>query len=64
MAAEFCPKCLSPQNMTVSITTREETDSEGKNRKIETRAYHCEACHSFVRNEDAELPEDDSETAA
>lgn len=52
MAAEFCPKCLSPQNMTVSITTREETDSEGKITKIETHTYHCEACHSFVRNED------------
>ncbi|HXF41509.1 MAG TPA: hypothetical protein VN687_17465 [Blastocatellia bacterium] len=62
MPAEFCPKCLSPQNMTVSIATREETDSEGKNRKIETRAYHCEACHSFVRNEEIEIA-DDSLTA-
>lgn len=63
MAAEFCPKCLSPQNMTVSITTREETDSEGKITKIETHTYHCEACHSFVRNEDIEVA-DDSHTAA
>ena len=63
MAAEFCPKCLSPQNMTVSITTREETDSEGMSRKIDTRAYHCEACHSFVRSEEIEVA-DDSQTAA
>jgi hypothetical protein len=50
--------------MTVSITSRERTDSEGKITKIETRTYHSEACHSFVRNEDAEEAKDDSETAA
>jgi predicted nucleic-acid-binding Zn-ribbon protein len=63
MAAEFCPKCLSPQNMNVSITTREGTDSEGKITKIETQTYHCEACHSFVRSEEIEVA-DDSQTAA
>lgn len=63
MAAEFCPKCLSAQNMIVSITAREETDSKGKSRKFETRVYHCEACHSFVRNEDIEATEADSGNA-
>lgn len=63
MSPEFCPKCLLPQNMTVSITTRERTDSEGKIAKIETRTYHCEACHSFVRSEEIEVA-DDSQTAA
>jgi len=63
MPAEFCPKCLSPQNVTVSMITREETDSDGKNRKLETRTYHCEACHSFVRNEEIEVA-DDTQTAA
>lgn len=63
MSPEFCPKCLLPQNMIVSITTREGTDSEGKITKIETRTYHCEACHSFVRSEEIEVA-NDSQTAA
>jgi hypothetical protein len=49
--------------MIVSTTTREGTDSEGKIAKIETRTYHCEACHSFVRSEEIEVA-DDSQTAA
>jgi hypothetical protein len=59
MAIEFCPKCLSPQNMRLSTSVREQTDSEGAIKKILTKNYQCEVCHSFVRGEEAEVSDDD-----
>ena len=59
MAIEFCPKCLSPQNMRLSTSVREQTDSEGAIKKILTKNYQCEVCHSFVRGEDVEVSDDD-----
>src|SRR4030095_13329589 len=56
---EFCPKCLSPQNMRLSTSVREQTDAEGAIKKILTKNYQCEVCHSFVRGEDIEVSGDD-----
>ena len=66
MAIEFCPKCLSPQNMRLSTSVREQADSEGTIKKIMTKNYQCEVCHTFVRGEDFEVSDDDAngETAA
>jgi uncharacterized protein with PIN domain len=55
MAAELCPKCLTIQNMRVETSTRQTLDSQGKKKKIKTTSYHCEACNSFVRNEEQEI---------
>jgi len=59
MAIEFCPKCLSPQNMRLSTSVRERAHSEGATKKILTKNYQCEVCHSFVRGEDVEVSDDD-----
>ena len=59
MSVEFCPKCLSPQNMNLSTSVREQADSEGAIKKIMTKNYQCEVCHSFVRGEDFELSDGD-----
>ena len=55
---EFCPRCQALRGMTVSTSRREEIDSEGKVKKILTKSYHCETCHSFVRSEDTEVGEE------
>ena len=60
MAIEFCPKCLSPQNMRLSTSVREQPDSEGTIKKIMTNNYQCEVCHTFVRGEDVEVSDDDT----
>jgi hypothetical protein len=60
MAIEFCPKCLSPQNMRLSTSVREQPDSEGAIKKLMTTNYECEVCHSFVRGEDVEVSDDDT----
>lgn len=57
---EFCPKCLSPQNMRLSTAVREQADSEGAIKRIMTKNYQCDACHSFVRGEDFEVSDDDA----
>lgn len=62
MSIEFCPKCLLPQNMRLSTSVRDQTDSEGGIKKILTSNYQCEVCHSFVRAEDSELTDDAGET--
>ena len=59
MTIEFCPKCLSPQNMSLSLSVRDQVDSEGATKKILTKNYQCEVCHSFVRGEDVEVSDDD-----
>lgn len=60
---EFCPKCLSPQNMRLSTSLREQTDAEGTIKKILTKNYQCEVCHSFVRGEDVEVNDDGTDGA-
>ena len=60
MAIEFCPKCLSPKNMRLSLSVRDQPDSEGAIKKILTKNYQCEVCHSFVRGEDVEVSDDDA----
>ena len=60
MAIEFCPKCLSTQNMRLSLSVRDQAHSEGAIKKILTKNYQCEVCHSFVRGEDVEVSDDDA----
>lgn len=60
MSIEFCPKCQLPQNMRLSTAVREQAQSEGEIKKILTRNYQCEVCHSFVRGEDFEVTDEDS----
>jgi hypothetical protein len=55
---ELCPKCQTLRMMTVSISRREEVDSEGNKQEIVTKSFHCESCHSFVRSEDVEVEEE------
>jgi hypothetical protein len=54
---EFCPRCQPLQNMEITISQREEIDSEGNSRKIVTKSYHCENCRSTLRSEDIEAVE-------
>jgi uncharacterized Zn finger protein len=44
-ASEFCPKCGCLQNARVEMVKNEEKD-------IFIRSYHCEACDTFIRNEE------------
>jgi hypothetical protein len=44
-ASEFCPKCGCLRNAKVSLVKNKEKD-------IFIRSYHCEACDTFVRNEE------------
>lgn len=60
MPSEFCPKCLSLRNMRLSPSVRVQSDSEGEIKKIMTKNYQCEVCHSFVRSEEFAVTEDDS----
>ncbi|MEK6288794.1 MAG: hypothetical protein AABO57_24010 [Acidobacteriota bacterium] len=60
MSIEFCPKCKSPQNLLLSTAVREQADSEGAVKKIMTKNYQCEVCHSFVRSEELEVTDEDS----
>ena len=55
---ELCPKCQTLRTMTVTISRREEVDSEGNKQEIVTRSFHCETCRSFVRSEDIEVEEE------
>ena len=55
--AEFCPRCRSLQHMEVSVSEREEVDSEGNLTEIVTKTYRCEKCGTTVRSEDIEAVE-------
>jgi hypothetical protein len=46
--------------MRLSTSVREQADSEGAVKKIMTKNYQCEVCHSFVRGEDVEVSNDDT----
>jgi hypothetical protein len=41
--------------MSVAISRRKAPGKDGKPTEIETRSFHCETCHFFVRSEDREL---------
>lgn len=64
MAIEFCPKCLAPRSTVLSTSRRETVDRDGETKTIETRSYHCDVCHSFVRSEEIELAAGGSDRAA
>ncbi|MBT4497961.1 MAG: hypothetical protein HOC74_09590 [Gemmatimonadetes bacterium] len=55
MATAFCPHCRAVRNMSVAISRRKAPGKDGKPTEIETRSFHCETCHFFVRSEDREL---------
>ena len=55
---ELCPRCQSLRSMRVSISRRKVTDPEGGVKEILTKSFHCGTCHSFVRSEDIEEPEE------
>lgn len=38
----------------MTVSSREESDSDGKTREIKTRSFHCLACGAFIRSEDEE----------
>jgi hypothetical protein len=57
MSTEYCPKCSTPQNTVLTTTERKETGTDGKEHTIQSRDFHCEKCHTFVRNEQVEIPE-------
>ena len=49
---EYCPKCKTIHNMRMTLSHRDEVDSDGKKQTIKTQLYHCEVCQSFVYSED------------
>lgn len=51
MARGYCPHCGRVTNLTVCISRVPDVGEDGELRQVETRTYHCEACHSFVRSE-------------
>jgi hypothetical protein len=53
MAFELCPACRELRSMRISVSARTEKTRKGKTKTIRTRAFHCEACHQFVRSEDS-----------
>ncbi len=54
MPREFCQGCGAVRNLAVTTAERTETDEDGKEKKVITRTYHCEACGRFVRSEDSD----------
>ena len=42
--------------MRISVSRRTGTGPDGKPTQVETRSFHCESCHYFVRSEDREIP--------
>ena len=58
MASEHCPHCGTLRHMRKTVSRRKEVSPEGETKEIETRSYHCETCNAFVRDEDAEVPDD------
>ena len=56
MPLAFCPRCRGSKNMRISVSRRTGTGPDGKPTQVETRSFHCESCHYFVRSEDREIP--------
>jgi len=54
MASGYCPKCRRPTNLELTVSRRTVADADGRERTLVTRTYHCEACGTFVRSEEAE----------
>ncbi len=52
MSLELCPSCREVRNMSVSISERVVTGSDGKKKMIRTMSFRCEVCHSFTHSED------------
>lgn len=53
---DFCPKCNTLTNMTVSTVEREENDNNGKAIKVTTTNYHCSMGYSFVQSQKERTP--------
>ena len=52
MTMELCPTCRAPRNVSVTISRRTVVKPDGTTVEVETRTYHCESCHRFIRSED------------
>jgi hypothetical protein len=52
MAFELCPVCRQIRGMRISLSERTEKGKKGT-KKIQSRTFHCETCHQFVRSEDS-----------
>ncbi len=48
----FCTKCKSIQNITGSLTQREEDTPDQGKKSVTTVSYHCEKCNSFLNSEE------------
>ena len=57
MAFELCPLCRQIRGMRISLSERTEKGKRGKTKKIQSRTFHCEACHQFVRSKEVEIVE-------
>lgn len=53
MQVLYCPHCRGIANLSVSITPGIVTDPNGQTKIVALKTYHCEACRSFVRSEEA-----------
>ena len=54
MPDNFCPFCAEVTSMTITTVRRREQTVRGF-RTTETKSYHCEKCHTFVRSEETEI---------
>lgn len=53
MTRAFCPTCRAMRNVRLTTSRRKVRRPDGKDVVIVTRMFHCEACGSFIRSEDA-----------
>lgn len=53
MQVSYCPHCRGVANLSISITPRIVTAPDGQTKIVVLKTYHCEACCSFVRSEEA-----------
>lgn len=56
MPTAYCPRCRGTKETRVTVTYREEKVADGKLRRVETQAHHCQECNGFVYSEDREAP--------
>jgi len=53
MTREYCGMCGGERNMIVTAGEHTRIGADGKEQKVTTTVYHCEACARFIRSEDS-----------
>ncbi|MCK4283459.1 MAG: hypothetical protein KAX44_04010 [Candidatus Brocadiae bacterium] len=58
MSMELCRRCGVLRNVCVTTSRRTVVQPDGTTIEVETRAYHCETCNTFIRSEDVKEADD------